>query len=531
MRHHFLILFFFNCSLLLLNTSVAAQNINNIKIITNNKHHQKTLDKISSSIRENNDSLNISLHKNLTKYGFLNYKIDSLQKRDSSTYVYITTKNKINFIKIYIEDELNIYYNRIKIIKPERLEEFLNSLNKKLENQGYSFSSTKLTNQTIKEDTLTSDLVINYNKKRFIDRIIVKGYEKFPNKYIKNLIKRKKIYSTKNTQNISNYLKKIKFISEIKPSETLFSKDSTLLYLYLQKKKANSFDGIMNFNSDNGKIIFTGNIDLELNNTLNGGEQFNLNWKANGNERQNLNIKLENPYILNSNYSLTLDFSLYKQDSSFINTNFNSSILREINNKISLGIAYQSQTSSTNYNTDQITGFNSHFIGLIADFYMYYNNTTDKKLGLSFKALFGSRKIDSENTRQIKLDLITDYLFKLNHKHHLYFKNETGILLSNSYLNNELYRIGGINSIRGFLEESIFTSKYSYLNTEYRINLNRNTITLLTDIGLTNRTYLSGGIGYSLNARNYTTSIYITKPLITNKNNNAIIGISVKNIF
>jgi hypothetical protein len=47
-------------------------------------------------------------------------------------------------------------------------------------------------------------------------------------------------------------------------------------------------------------------------------------------------------------------------------------------------------------------------------------------------------------------------------------RNETGYLNSSNYLTNELFRIGGINSIRSINEQSVFTNKYSFLNIEYR---------------------------------------------------------------
>ena len=50
----------------------------------------------------------------------------------------------------------------------------------------------------------------------------------------------------------------------------------------------------------------------------------------------------------------------------------------------------------------------------------------------------------------------------------LYLSNATSFLSSDTYLTNELFRFGGINSIRGFNENSIDASLFSVLNTEYR---------------------------------------------------------------
>ena len=50
------------------------------------------------------------------------------------------------------------------------------------------------------------------------------------------------------------------------------------------------------------------------------------------------------------------------------------------------------------------------------------------------------------------------YIFNLNYKNSIYLKNSTQLLNSENYLTNELFRFGGINSIRGFNENSIDAS-------------------------------------------------------------------------
>ena len=65
------------------------------------------------------------------------------------------------------------------------------------------------------------------------------------------------------------------------------------------------------------------------------------------------------------------------------------------------------------------------------------------------------------------------YIVNLNYKNSIYLKNNTEILNSDSYLINELFRFGGINSIRGFNENSIDASFYSVLNSEYRYQFNQ----------------------------------------------------------
>ncbi|MEZ4818303.1 MAG: BamA/TamA family outer membrane protein, partial [Flavobacteriaceae bacterium] len=62
----------------------------------------------------------------------------------------------------------------------------------------------------------------------------------------------------------------------------------------------------------------------------------------------------------------------------------------------------------------------------------------------------------------------------LNERNSIFIKNHTRFLNSPNYLTNELFRFGGINSLRGFRENSIDASLFSALTTEYRYLLDQN---------------------------------------------------------
>jgi hypothetical protein len=60
------------------------------------------------------------------------------------------------------------------------------------------------------------------------------------------------------------------------------------------------------------------------------------------------------------------------------------------------------------------------------------------------------------------------YNFYLNKKNYINIKTQNYFLESNTYITNELYRFGGINSIRGFEENSLEAQYFSSIITEYR---------------------------------------------------------------
>jgi hypothetical protein len=108
----------------------------------------------------------------------------------------------------------------------------------------------------------------------------------------------------------------------------------------------------------------------------------------------------------------------------------------------------------------------SHIKPNIDEIYKYKTKTT-------ISASINGRKTDNEKTNQQELNINSQYSFKLNNRNSIYIKTLNYYLFSKNTLDNELIYIGGINSIRGITENSIPSSQYSILNTEYRIKLNK----------------------------------------------------------
>ncbi len=146
-----------------------------------------------------------------------------------------------------------------------------------------------------------ADLIIDTSEKRSIDNIIIQGCPEFPKSFISHYlgIKQQTLFNLETTEKLSFLLSSIPFVSQIKEPAVLFTKDSTSLYLYVKKKNTSKFDGIIGFanNEDTGKLMFSGYLDLELNNLFDKGERIGLNWKNSGDENQTLDLNFYTPYI------------------------------------------------------------------------------------------------------------------------------------------------------------------------------------------------------------------------------------------
>lgn len=428
---------------------------------------------------------------------------------------YFNLGNQIQKIRIYYDDNeinLKLVLERNKKttfgyfeVEPKNLSSTLQEISNALEKVGNSFSEVSLKNILIKNDTLIeAELEIKKSISRKIDKIIISGYPDFPKTYFKYhlALAQGTVFSKNKLDKASDAINTLDFVSEIKPPEVLFTKDSTIVYLYLKKENANRFDGLIGFTSkETGKgLALNGYLDLSLNNLFHSGENFNLTWKNNGNNRQVFNIDFTLPYIFNSKLSVNGALNIYKQDSSFVNTALKLALPYRINVRNSIGLILHSESSSNllTITDNDIEDYNNLFYGMNYNYIIPNNHLLFKsKFNFYSEALMGKRKSITDNN-QSKFYLKTNYLLSLNHKNHVFVQNNSGIINSEKLYSNEVMRVGGSNSIRGFDEESILASAYSIFNLEYRYTTNNSSyLYSISDLG-----YIDNKIS------NFTSQIY-----------------------
>lgn len=492
-----------------------AQDLS-LKISSSKKNERLILDRVDYQ-KKHKDSASIYFELNkissyLKKNGYFTNTLDSIKNENKEYIAYFSLNNKIENVVIKINSNSEFISsilnkkNNIITIPIEILQTTLNKISSNLDKEGKSFSKVQLKNILINDETLFADLDIHQSKKRIINKIIVKEYEDFPKSYIKNYfnIKPNTIFNQHKIKEISNASKNLKFIKEIKTPEVLFTKDSTLLYIYLRKQQNNSFDGIVNFASkEDGGVLFNGNIDLKLNNILNRGEKFELFWNSIDEERQEFRLLTEIPFIFNSKFSPQLSFSIYKQDSTFLSAKFDSKLFYHINPKTKLALTYSSESSKNleKLLNNNIENFDNTFLGLKFQYSIPTNNSFfNDKIKIVINPSIGRRKTNQNSSNQLKIQTTASYILNLNTRNNLFIRNKTGYLNSNNYIDNELFRIGGINSIRGFNEQSIFTKKYTFFNTEYRYTTSEKSyLYTISDFGIIdtiNKNILGLGLGY-----------------------------------
>jgi len=435
------------------------------------------------------------LHSILSKIGYIENEILTIDKKNDSsfvaTYFFGTRYHTINvqYLKedfskkelLQISDKVTDSYFSLPFIM---IEDALQKLTITKTKDGNTFSRIHLENiSKDKKNTLKANLIISNSKVRTISNIIVKGYDKFPKSYLKYYtgIKKGSVFDKEKIKAQSEALNNLGFVSNIKPPEILFEKDSTTVYLYLKKQKDNIFDGVLGFsnNEESQKLVLNGYLNLELNNNLNFGEQFLLNYRADGEDQQNFRVKLTLPYLLKSPFGVGLELKIFKRDTTFSTTEQEVRVNYQISPSSNSYIGYKKYESNNLRKEDlenlAIENYDSKFLQAGLSYTILQNSDL-----FPIKSLFeintelGTREANKKES-QLKATSLLFYTFNLNYKNSIFLKSKTKILISETFLTNELFRFGGINSIRGFNENSIDASFFSVLNTEYRYQFNKGT--------------------------------------------------------
>ncbi|MDD2675019.1 MAG: hypothetical protein PHF81_09080 [Flavobacterium sp.] len=496
MKTAFLFLLF-----LIFGQNSSAQNLY-LQLIGGSTSETRTIDSISY-LRKHKNTKSVQdeiseISSKLSKIGYIDNNLSDLRKANDSSYVTkLNLGKKIKFIHIYIgSDELlnntitlTQKNNNIELPYPDT-DSFLKETIQKLEQKGYALATLKLINIKRDKNTLYADLKFESNKKRKLNSIIIQYSDntqsnKFPKGHLTQINKKyqNSIFNQKTVEEIYSDFNKFGFVNQIKYPEILFINDTTKVFVYLEKKNSNTFDGFLGFSNDvNSKLTLNGYLDVTLENILAIGEQLSIFWKSDGNDQKTFKAQIEIPYLLKTPIGLKAQIQLFRQDTTFQNTKtaIDLSYFANYNTRIYLG--YQSTESSDiqNSNNSSISDFNNSYLTSSFEHTKpdSNNNIFPVKSRFLTSVGIGKRnsniKFENSENRQFFVNIQATHNLYLNKRNSINLNSQNYYLRSSNYIINELFRFGGFKSVRGFTENSLQAYFATSILTEYRYILSSN---------------------------------------------------------
>ena len=414
-------------------------------------------------------------------------------------------------VAIVIEDSIksqlrsfgidNISKNSLKT-NPSLFKLFIDKTLKAYANNGYPFAQVFFDEQEIIEQQIEIQMNISSGKFYRFSDIIVKGDSSISKSTVQNLIgiKINDIYSEEKLSSIDRILQQTNFINVLKKSELLFTENGVELYVYLENQKMSSMNGAVGLqpNPQTQRIGLTGDVQIKLLNVFKKAELIDVNWRSIEPQTQALQAKLNYPFLFKSPFGIDLKFNLYKRDSTFIDLKSFIGIQYSFKNNVQLKGFYQINSSEILSKTPNSSSLFSYLAPIKLNSYgislqyrrINYLPNPSKGFSLYIETSIGNRTVKKENTALEK-----SYVYKSIFQYVSYIpitkRNiiKVGVnfesYTSSTIFQNERYRFGGINSLRGFNEEELFASTKMISSLEYRFLLDKNsTVFVFYDQGI-----------------------------------------------
>ena len=384
----------------------------------------------------------------------------------------------------------NIPKNSLKT-SPSLFKLFIDKTLKAYANNGYPFAQVFFAEQEIIEQQIQIQMNISSGKFYRFSDIIVKGDSSISKSTVQNLIgiKINDIYSEEKISSIDRILQQTNFINVLKKSELLFTENGVELYVYLENQKMSSMNGAVGLqpNPQSQKIGLTGDVQIKLLNIFKKAELIDLNWRSIEPQTQALQAKLNYPFLFKSPFGIDLKFNLYKRDSTFLDLKSFIGIQYSFKNNVQLKGFYQVNSSEILSKTPNPSSLFSYLAPIKLNSYglsLQYKRINflpnpSKGFSLFIETSIGNRTIKKENTILEK-----SYVYKSIFQYVSYIpitkRNiiKVGVnfesYTSSTLFQNERYRFGGLNSLRGFNEEELFASTKLITSLEYRFLLDKN---------------------------------------------------------
>lgn len=464
----------------------------------------------------------LDLFSKLQSQGYLAASIDSLVADSTTAHIYMYVGNRFHNVLLKngnIENSIITtagVKNMLggKKIPVEQVDLVKAKIIRECENSGYPFASVKLDSITTEGNSFSAKIYLQKNELIRYDTLRIQGKTRVKRAFLKNYLglKFNKPYNEANIKRITQRLNELQFAEQIQSSTVEFINGKARVNLFLKDKKASQFNGLLGLlpGSSGKKLLITGEARIHLLSPFGMGEELFLEWKKLQPKTQELDVRVSYPYLVGLPLGLSARFQLYKRDTTFltldgdygiqyqiIGSNYLKASLRQHNTIVTnIDTAYIKNTRSLpkvldiatnefaleyflqklNYRFNPVSGYVLKVGGSVGAKKIKKNNNI---LGLqdeltpngTFAFLYDTAKL---KTFQFRVSLAIDKYWKLAARHTIKTSFEGKYFFARSIFENEKFRLGGVNSLRGFDDESIFTPYYAMANVEYRFLLSKN---------------------------------------------------------
>ena len=391
------------------------------------------------------------------------------------------------------------YRERFYRAKPFKYSEVAKLFEKALkvsENAGYPFATIGMDSLTIDQGIVEANLSYTPGPLITYDSLIIIGTDNVKRTWLSAYLNLRPgdPFDQSEVDKIIARVEALGFLQVSAPLSITFQNSEATITLQVKETNANRIDGIVGFlpnAQQNGKLLVTGQFDLALANLFSSGKKFTAQWQRLKPLSQYLSLSYNHTSLLHSPVDLDMNFELLKEDTTFINRNayLGLSYLRKYQRISFFTHLRRSRLLSVSQYSDasqlpELNDFNINYygVGYVID---NFNPRIPLKRGqeLGLEVSVGTKEIkplaaipqelyDNVDLRTLQYQLLASYQYFLpvSKNFVIHQRLKGGNIFSKNLLKNDLFRLGGLRSLRGFNENFFFADDYLLSNLELQLH-------------------------------------------------------------
>ncbi len=414
--------------------------------------------------------------------GYLNAGYDSIISQDKllAAYYFRGTKFNWDHITVQVEDSLKALAPSDKRLRKKPpstalMRDYMEMIQLNFQNHGFANCHVESNALHTENSEVFWEIAIVPGTYYLLDSLIINSEVDFPNEIIayRADLRQGAEYNPKQINELARGIYDPVFVRQSGKMKIVFSDNTFQILLYYKKHSNNMISGMIGIvpGNETQNLYLTGDAKLQLTNAFKSAEKIGFEWAAYEPLSQSLKILYEQPVIYNA-LGLKSNFALQKQDSSYLNLDFTAGILA-IQHASELFVFYNWYQSSIIQNQAEVQNI---------------EDLSHRKIGINFSRqkldypqnpssgylfdISGAGGLRNSNDSVApegigEFQSRLSWYIPLGDRFSMGLKNATGFrYLKQGLSQNEMYRIGGAQSFRGYHERSIFSSIYSFFTIE-----------------------------------------------------------------
>ncbi len=362
------------------------------------------------------------------------------------------------------------------------------------ENRGYPFATLRLDSLDITGTGIAAQLRYSPGPYIIFDSLEIRGSARVKPRFLETYlhIQNGQPYSEAGLQRGLRRLRQLPYLTIRQPYTVTLRNDRAYPVFYADHRPANVVDGIIGIQPNEqeaNKLLVTGQLNLQLRNLFSSGKTFLLQWQQIRRASPRLDMAWEHPALLRTPLTVKAGFSLLKEDSTFLNINQQLGLTYPLSNgSLQTWVRLRSSrlgAAGTAAPAEALPSLGDTRLVTYGAGYEW-NNLDDvfypmRGAVVQFSAEAGNKTVlintalppefyegISTSSAQFSLQAEAKKFTVISRRSTLLAQARGGKLINQNLFLNELFRPGGLNSLRGFNENFFFASEYAIGTLEYR---------------------------------------------------------------